>query len=118
VADYLRADCLAVFVTKTPDFRDLTADQRESLERHLNFARGLRIETRVLEGTDVVAAVVDFARLHHVTQIFVAREQPGGLRAWFAAAALPRRATPARAMQATDVADRSVPRDATKSSGR
>ena len=30
-----------------------TAAERERLERHLNFARGLQIETRVLEGDDV-----------------------------------------------------------------
>src|SRR5262249_47836096 len=68
VADYLRADCLTAYVSKTADFRDLAPAERESLERHLNFARGLRIETRILQGTDVAETVVDFARLHGVTQ--------------------------------------------------
>ena len=31
-------------------FRRSAARERESLERHLNFARGLQIETRILEG--------------------------------------------------------------------
>src|SRR5262249_19906444 len=53
VADYLRADCLAVYVAKHADVHDLTSAERANLERHLNFARGLRIETRVLEGTDI-----------------------------------------------------------------
>jgi len=110
VADYLRADCLAVYVSRTADFSDLTADQRESLERHLNFARGLRIETRVLEGGDVAEAIVTFARLHAVTQIFVTREKPGGLRAWFASAFVQRIVNLARDMQVTVVADRSVRR--------
>ena len=110
VADYLRADCLAVYVTKTADFRDLSSGQRESLERHLNFARGLRIETRVLEGGDVAEAVVTFARLHGVTQIFVAREKSNPLRSWFASAFVQRIVNLARDMQVTVVADRSVRR--------
>ena len=75
VADYLRAECLAVYVSPTPDFEELTTQERESLERHLNFARGLQIETRVLQGADVAETVVNFARLHGVTQIFVTRQK-------------------------------------------
>jgi len=112
VADNLRADCLAVYVSKTPDFRDLTAVQRESLERHLNFARGLRIETRVLEGAHVAEAIVTFARLHGVTQIFVTREKPSALRSWFASAFVQRIVNLARDMQVTVVADRSASRAA------
>src|SRR6202158_3678488 len=48
VADYLRAGCLAVYVSRTADLRDLTEGQRQNLERQLNFARGLQIETRIL----------------------------------------------------------------------
>jgi two-component system sensor histidine kinase KdpD len=108
VADYLRAECLAVYVTKTPDFTDLTPEQRANLERHLNFARALRIETRVLEGTDVADAIVSFARLHGVTQIFVTREKPSALRSWFASAFVQRIVNLARDMQVTVVADRSA----------
>ena len=110
VADYLRAECLAVYVSKTPDLRDLAAAQRENLERHLNFARGLQIETRILEGTDVAEAVVSFARLHGVTQIFVTREKPSPLRSWFASAFVQRIVNLARDMQVTVVADRSIRR--------
>jgi two-component system sensor histidine kinase KdpD len=110
VADYLRADCLGVYVSRTAEFGDLTARQRESLERHLNFARGLRIDTRVLEGRDVANAIVGFARLHGVTQIFVARDKPTGLHAWFASAFVQRIVNLARDMQVTVVADRSVRR--------
>ena len=52
VADYLRAECLAVYVSKAPGLSHLTDAERTSLERQLNFARGLQIETRVLEGDD------------------------------------------------------------------
>jgi two-component system, OmpR family, sensor histidine kinase KdpD len=112
VADYLRADCLAVYVTKTPDLGDLTPAERESLERHLNFARALRIETRILQGTDVAEAVVTFARINGITQMFVTREKPSGLRAWFASAFVQRLVNLARDMQVTVVADRSIGRTA------
>ena len=110
VADYLRAECLAVYVSSTPGFRDLPEPERESLERHLNFARGLQIETRILDGTDVAETIVSFARLHGVTQIFIAREKPSALRSWFAAASAQRIVNLARDMQVTVVADRSTHR--------
>jgi two-component system, OmpR family, sensor histidine kinase KdpD len=108
VADYLRADCLAVYVTKSSDMKELTDAERESVERHLNFARGLQIETRVLEGKDMAATLVTFARLHGVTQIFIAREKPTALKSWFAAAQVQRIVNLARDMQVTVVADRST----------
>ena len=108
VADYLHADCFAVCVTERSDLRTLTEDERQSVERHLNFARGLQIEARILEGTDVAETMVNFARIHGVTQIFVAREKPSALRAWFASALVQRIVNLARDMQVTVVADRSI----------
>ena len=108
VADYLQADCFAVYVNNTRDVRKLTEDGRKSLERHLNFARGLQIETRVLQGADVADTVVTFARIHGVTQIFVARQKPTTLRSWFASAPVQRIVNQARDMQVTVVADRST----------
>jgi two-component system, OmpR family, sensor histidine kinase KdpD len=107
VADYLRADCLAVYVSKAPNLADLTDNERQALERHLNFARGLQIETRILDGQDVAETAVTFARLNNVTQIFIAREKPTALRSWFAAALAQRIVSLARDMQVTVVADRS-----------
>jgi two-component system sensor histidine kinase KdpD len=112
VADYLQADCLAVYVTNAPDFPKLTESERESLERHLNFARGLQIETRILQGTDIAETIVNFARIHGVTQIFVAREKPSALRSWFASASVQRIVNLARDMQVTVVADRSIRHEA------
>ena len=110
VADNLRADCLTAYVSRTPDFKDLTPEEREALERHLNFARALRIETRILQGTDVAETIVSFARLHGITQIFVAREKANPLQAWFASAFVQRIVNLARDMQVTVVADRSAGR--------
>jgi len=108
VADYLRAECFAVHVSKTPDLSDLTAEERERLDRVLNFARGLQIETRVLQGRDVAETVVNFARLNGVTQIFVLREPANPLRSWFASALIQRIVNLAKDMQVTVVADRST----------
>jgi K+-sensing histidine kinase KdpD len=112
VADYLRAECLAVYVSKEPDLHALMPAERESLERHLNFARALRIEARILQGADTAEAVVTFARLHGVTQIFVTREESSALRSWFASAFVQRIVTLAHGMQVTVVADRSIRREA------
>jgi two-component system, OmpR family, sensor histidine kinase KdpD len=108
VADYLRAECLAVYVSTTSDLRGVPEAQRESLERHLNFARGLQIETRILQGSDVAETVVNFARLHGVTQIFISRGKKTAVRSWFAAALVQRIVNLARDMQVTVVADRST----------
>jgi len=75
VADYLHADCFAVCVLKEGDLTSLPPKQREGVERHLNFARSLHIETRVLNGEDAAETLVDFARVHQITQIFLARPQ-------------------------------------------
>jgi two-component system, OmpR family, sensor histidine kinase KdpD len=75
VADFLHADCLALFVHKTTEFADLPGAERGPVEKHLRFARSLRIETQVLPGKDTARTVVDFARRNQVTQIVVARSQ-------------------------------------------
>lgn len=110
VADYLRASCLALYVSRTTDLSELTPDEKESLERHLNFARALQIETRVLQGRNLPESIVTFARLHGVTQIFVSREKPSPLRLWFASAFVQRIVYLARDMQVTIIADRSIRR--------
>lgn len=75
VADYLQAECFAVFVHAEMDFNALPAPKREAVERHLNFARNLHIETRVLQGEDIATTLLDFARLHNITQLFMVRPQ-------------------------------------------
>ena len=42
-------------------------------ERHLEFARGLHIETRILEGENPAETLLDFTRRNGVTQIFLAK---------------------------------------------
>jgi two-component system sensor histidine kinase KdpD len=73
VADYLQADCLAVHVTAGP-----VCD--ESVQRHMSFARNLRIQTHILEGGDVPSSIAEFARSQRVTQLFMGRS---GARPWW-----------------------------------
>ena len=79
VADYLHADCTALFVHQTPELSQLPTEERQAVEKHLRFARSLQIETRILGGSDIAKTVVDFARRNQVTQILVAHSQVGFL---------------------------------------
>jgi two-component system sensor histidine kinase KdpD len=79
VADYLRAECLAIYVSPDASLGGLTPETREAVERHLAFARNLRIHTEVVPGDDVAAGIVQFAHDHVVTQIFMGR---GASRNW------------------------------------
>ena len=73
MADYLHADCLAVHVAPSTNVD-------EAVERHMSFARNLRIQAHVVEGENVPRAIADFARAHGVTQIFMGRS---GARPWW-----------------------------------
>ena len=73
VADYLRAECIGVGVMPAGTAGGASGAKREALENHLDFARKLHIETRVLEGEDAAEALVEFARRNGVTQIFLQR---------------------------------------------
>jgi two-component system sensor histidine kinase KdpD len=70
-ADYLGADCFAVSVSRPSERR--APEGGEAIEKHLNFARNLHVETRTLEGNDPADAIVDFARRNQITQILLGR---------------------------------------------
>lgn len=105
VADYLHADCFAVAVEANIAARD-TPDG-EAVERHLNFARNLHIEARVLEGVDVAKTLVEFARLNGVTHLFLARPRQNQVQAPFRRNIVQQVVRQARDMQVIIVADRS-----------
>jgi two-component system sensor histidine kinase KdpD len=79
VADYLQAACFAVCVLPGPTIDSLPPDRRREIERHLDFARRLHIETRILEGEDEAQALSAFAHTNAVTQIFLAKPPRGAL---------------------------------------
>lgn len=109
VADYLNADCFAVCVAPRVGLAGLPPDRRARLERHLEFARRLHIETRVLESDDEAEALVDFARRNGVTQIFLAKEPASRLPVLSKRQLVMRVVRLAKNMQVTVVAERSVP---------
>jgi two-component system sensor histidine kinase KdpD len=106
VADYLQADCFAVFVHAEMDFNSLPEARRQAVERHLNFARNLHIETRVLQGVDIASTLSDFARLHSITQIFMVRPQYSPWEGFLGRNLIHRIVRQARDMQVTIVAER------------
>ena len=106
VADYLQADCFAVFVHSETDFNSLPTLKREAVERHLNFARNLHIETRVLQGEDIVTTLLDFARLRNITQVFMVRPQYSPWEGFIGRNLIHRIVRHARDMQVTLVAER------------
>lgn len=73
VSDFLGAECFAVAIVPTGDLGALPEPEREAMQRHLNFARNLHIETRLLEGQDVAAVLVEFARRNQISQLFLVR---------------------------------------------
>ncbi|HTB16581.1 MAG TPA: hypothetical protein VK708_00635 [Bryobacteraceae bacterium] len=106
VADYLHADCFAVAVSREIDLHDMPTRDREMVEHHLNFARNLHIETRVLQGQDVAKTLVEFAHLNGVTHLFMARPQTSQWPALSRRSLVQQVVHLARDMQVTIAADR------------
>jgi two-component system sensor histidine kinase KdpD len=110
VADYLHADCMAVAIQKPTGGNKVVAGEREAIERHLNFARNLHIDARLLDSEaaedDAARALVEFARVNGVTQLFLARPRSSGLAAILRPNLEQRIVWLSRDMQVTIVADR------------
>ena len=107
VADYLRADCTALFVHQTPELSQLPAEERQAIDKHLRFARSLQIETRIFGGSDVAKTVVEFAHRNQITQIFVAHSEVGLLERLRGSNFTENIVRSAQDVQVTVVADRS-----------
>jgi two-component system sensor histidine kinase KdpD len=106
VADITHADCFAVFVAERSDLQGLPPPKREAVERHLNFARNLHVETRVLTGSDHAQVLVDFARLHQARQIFLPRQVGKGVDRLLGKTLVNQVVGLAQDMEVTIVADR------------
>ncbi len=106
MADYLQADCIAVAVEQSASLETLGPEEQERLKKHLEFARNLHIDTRILEGDDTAAALVEFARANKVSQIFIARPQRTPWTANLGRSLIQRVVQLARDMRVTIVADR------------
>jgi two-component system, OmpR family, sensor histidine kinase KdpD len=106
VGDFLEAECFAVAVLTPGEFNRMTYHDREAIERHLNFARNMRIETRMLEGNDPAQTLIDFARNNQITQIFLARTRKRSYLLFWTGGLLQRIVRLARDMQVVIVSER------------
>jgi two-component system sensor histidine kinase KdpD len=77
IADYLHGECWAVAVCPGSGLEDLPSTERDALEKHLNFARNLHVETRLLKGGNPAEELVNFAHARAVTQIYLSRPRDG-----------------------------------------
>jgi two-component system, OmpR family, sensor histidine kinase KdpD len=108
MSDYLGAECYAVAVQPSGNLNDLSEAERDAFARHLNFARNMRIETRILKGEDLARTLVDFARGNSITQIYLARPHEGTWPRLFARSILQRIVSLAKDMQIVIVSEREV----------
>ena len=106
VSDFVGAECFAVAVQPTGDLSALSREDRHSIEQHLNFAGNLHIETRILEGDDVAATLIDFARRNEVTQIYLTRPRERNWLSVFNSDPAQRIISLAKDMQIVIVSDR------------
>jgi two-component system sensor histidine kinase KdpD len=66
-AERFHGELLAVYVRQT----GLSAEDQAALDAHLALAREVGAETHVLDGARPTEAILEFAREHRITQIFV-----------------------------------------------
>lgn len=106
VGDYLGAKCIAAAICPPGGPEAVGGEDRETLEKHLSFARNLRIEARMLQGKDAARTLVDFAHENAITQIFLTRPGEKSRRYLRRGGLLQRIIRLARDMQVVIVSDR------------
>ena len=67
IAERFHCDLLALYVRQS----GLSQADSELVERHLALARELRAQVHVIEATNSAAAILEFARAHSITQLFL-----------------------------------------------
>lgn len=73
-ADRFHGELFAVYVMQ----ENLTPEDRMALDRNVTLARAQQAHVETLEGKDPIATILDFARAHGITQIFVGHHiRPG-----------------------------------------
>jgi two-component system, OmpR family, sensor histidine kinase KdpD len=73
-ADRFHGELHVVYVQQD----DLSDEDRRTLERNLEAARGAHARVEVLDGEDAIGAILEYARSHGMTQIFAGHSQRGG----------------------------------------
>ena len=76
-ADRFHGELFAIYVMQA----HLTADDRLVLDRNVTLAKAQHAHVETLEGADPIATILDYARTHGITQIFVGHHiRPSGWR--------------------------------------
>jgi two-component system sensor histidine kinase KdpD len=75
-ADRFHGELFAIYVMQ----ENLTAEDRMALERNVTLARAQEAEVETLEGGDPIRTILDYARSHGITQIFVGHNLRSGWR--------------------------------------
>ena len=75
-ADRFHGELFAMYVLQD----NLTSDDRMALERNVTLARAQQAHVETLEGTDPVKTILEYARGHGITQIFVGHNLRRGWR--------------------------------------
>ncbi len=70
-ADRFHGELFAIYVMQ----ENLTSDDRLALERNVTLANAQHAQVETLHGKDPIAAILDYARRHGITQIFVGHNQ-------------------------------------------
>ncbi|HWR36019.1 MAG TPA: universal stress protein [Clostridia bacterium] len=80
IADRFHADLIAAYVNQ----EQISPADQAALEEKLSIARTAGASIEILEGEDPVGALLDFARSHGITQLFIGHSQRSGIgpRLW------------------------------------
>ena len=71
IADRFHAEMIVAYVKQA----ELSAADREALEEKLTLARSAGAQVEILDGDDVTDTILDFAKSHAVTQLFIGHTQ-------------------------------------------
>jgi two-component system, OmpR family, sensor histidine kinase KdpD len=76
IADRFHAEMTVAYVKQA----DLSAEDQEALEEKIALARSAGAQIEILDGEDAVDAILDFAKAHTITQLFIGHTQ--NFRRW------------------------------------
>ena len=85
-ADRFHGELFAIYVNQP----NLTPHDRIANERNVKLARAERANVEILEGTDAIATILQYAREHGITQLFVGHNLRRDWRARLAGSPLDR----------------------------
>jgi len=73
LARRVHGNCFVLFVAPPGGLAALPSEQRALVEADMHLARTLEAETQIIESRDIARAIIEFARTHQITQVFLGR---------------------------------------------